>query len=93
MTGEEGGGTLFQPSGHIGGQRVVASPSERAGRERIMLLAIGAMQERSLLPWVVNQLADPVLARLAGQAIGQILGWISKNKDGHWMMPSWTMPG
>lgn len=44
------------------------------GRERIMLLAIGAMRERSLLPWVVNQLADPVLARLAGQAIGQILG-------------------
>ncbi len=64
------------------------------GIERIMLLAIGALREKSLLPWVLNQLAKPELARLAGLSIARILavdledqGWVLDDEamDDAWL--------
>ncbi len=43
-------------------------------RDRLMLLAIAALREKDLLPWVVNQMAKPELSRLAGYTVGCILG-------------------
>jgi len=42
---------------------------------RLVLLAIGAMSEKPLLPWVVKQMHIPELARIAGQVFSQITGY------------------
>lgn len=51
---------------------------------RAMILAIGALREKALLPWVLQRLHEPPLARVAGWAITQLLnvdlaerGWIA----------------
>jgi len=43
--------------------------------ERLLLLAIGAMKEKPLLPWVVKQMHTPEIARIAGKVFSQITGY------------------
>ncbi|MFT6123206.1 MAG: hypothetical protein ACJAWS_001895 [Oleiphilaceae bacterium] len=42
--------------------------------ERYLLLAVGAMNEKPLLPWVVKQMQVPELARIAGKVFSQLSG-------------------
>ena len=42
--------------------------------ERYLLLAVGAMDEKPLLPWVVKQMEVPALARIAGKVFTQLSG-------------------
>ena len=42
--------------------------------ERYLLLAVGAMKEKPLLPWVVKQMQIPELARIAGKVFSQLSG-------------------
>jgi len=42
--------------------------------ERYLLLAVGAMSEKQLLPWVVKQMEVPALARIAGKVFGELSG-------------------
>lgn len=55
---------------------------------RCTLLAIGALREKALLPWVLQQLNELPLARVAGWALEQLLdldlaerGWIVDEPD------------
>jgi len=43
--------------------------------DRLILLAIGAMKEKTLLPWVVKQMHIPETARIAGKVFSQITGY------------------
>jgi len=52
-----------------------AMSSEDAQSGRLVLLAIGAMREKPLLPWVVKQMHIPELARIAGRVFSQITGF------------------
>lgn len=47
---------------------------EKITNKRLILIAIGALKERALLPWVINQMQEIELARLAGKTVGLILG-------------------
>ena len=40
--------------------------------ERYLLLAVGAMNEKPLLPWVVKQMEVPELSRIAGKVFSQL---------------------
>lgn len=62
--------------------------------ERYLLLAVGAMNEKPLLPWVVKQMKITKLARVAGKVFSQLTGldlrengWIITNDslDEQWL--------
>jgi uncharacterized protein (TIGR02270 family) len=40
--------------------------------ERYLILAVGAMNEKPLMPWVVKQMEVPALARIAGKVFSQL---------------------
>jgi|GEM_PF-6722222 len=49
--------------------------------ERYLLLAVGAMNEKTLLPWVVKQMEIPELARIAGQVFCVLTGQDLRKND------------
>lgn len=44
------------------------------GSERYLVLAVGAMNEVSLTPWIVKQMAVPELARISGKVFSRLTG-------------------
>ncbi|ARU58829.1 HEAT repeat protein [Oleiphilus messinensis] len=52
----------------------IAELQQTESHERYTLIAIGAMRERSLLPWVLKKMQEPALARIAGQSVARIAG-------------------
>ena len=48
--------------------------------ERWMLLAIAQLNEQSLIPWVVKQMAIPALSRIAGHAFCKLTGFDLRQK-------------
>jgi len=49
--------------------------------ERYLLLAVGAMNEKPLLPWVLKQMEIPELARIAGQVFCVLTGLDLRKND------------
>ncbi|MFT7373673.1 MAG: hypothetical protein ACI9T9_002373 [Oleiphilaceae bacterium] len=57
--------------------------------ERYLLLAVGAMNEKPLLPWVIKQMDVPKLSRIAGKVFSQLSGIDLKEKG--WLLNDETM--
>jgi len=57
--------------------------------ERYLLLAVGAMKEKPLLPWVVKQMQTPELARIAGKVFSQLSGQDLRKNE--WILTDGSM--
>ncbi|MFT5717157.1 MAG: hypothetical protein ACI9T7_001343 [Oleiphilaceae bacterium] len=54
------------------------------GSERFILLAVGVIQEKPLLPWVIKQMEKTELARVAGKVFSQLTGINLKERN--WLL-------
>ena len=64
----------------------IAALKQTKNAERYVLLAVGILNEQILLPWVVKQMQEPALARIAGKVFSQLSGH-NLRKNG-WIMES-----
>lgn len=48
--------------------------ARRPGRDRALIGATGVVGDPRYIPWLIEQMAEPVLARLAGEAFAMITG-------------------
>jgi len=57
--------------------------------ERFLLLAVAAMHETPLIPWVLKQMEVPELSRIAGKVFSQLSGYDLKQKG--WIVENESM--
>jgi uncharacterized protein (TIGR02270 family) len=55
-------------------RNLVSALAARAGFERLAVIATGAIGDPQSVPWIIDRMQDPSLARLAGEAFATITG-------------------
>lgn len=68
----------------IEAKKWVAEIKATPNSERWVLLSIGAMKEKVLLPWVIKQMESVALSRIAGKVFTQLTGIDLKEKQ--WLL-------